>query len=199
MWLSWETTISLHSVQLKNVLTFSNSFNVIGTLCLPSHSSFVAHVWPTVPKARATPTNSNPHMLVQRSWRCARGIHCEYVHLQLSHVHPFVCCRKLATGSTHGFPSHLTPPIRNKGKWLARLFVGLTFRSALKVVWLSELGIPSPLRSPHCASHQTSVVLLHKYFLSSSLLLCPGLHFHCTKPARLPCAQAWKTYTCNGG
>ena len=78
--LSWETTISLRSVQLKNMLTFSNSF-IIGTLCLPSHSSFVAHAWLTVPKARATHTNSNPHMLVQRSWRCARGIHCENVHL----------------------------------------------------------------------------------------------------------------------
>ena len=33
---------------------------------------------PTCPKARATPTNYL-HMLVQRSLRCARGIHCKHV------------------------------------------------------------------------------------------------------------------------
>ena len=49
---------------------------------LPSHTfpaSFVAQARPTSPKARATPTN--PHVLVQRPWKCARGIHCKHVHL----------------------------------------------------------------------------------------------------------------------
>ena len=44
----------------SNALAFSNSFNVKYTLHLPSHNfytSFVAHAWPTSPKARATPTN----------------------------------------------------------------------------------------------------------------------------------------------
>ena len=44
------------------------------TFCLPSHTfhtSLHMHAWPTVPKARATPTN--PHVLVQRSWKCVRG------------------------------------------------------------------------------------------------------------------------------
>ena len=43
---------------------------------LPSFSHFshfVAHAWPTSPKACATSTN--PHVLVQRSWRCTRGIY----------------------------------------------------------------------------------------------------------------------------
>ena len=48
------------------------------TYTLLSFSHFVAHF---IPKAHATPTNSNPHMLVQRSWRCTRGIHCKYIHL----------------------------------------------------------------------------------------------------------------------
>ena len=64
----------------KNMLAFSNSFNVIHTVCLPSHTfhtSFIAHAWPTSPKAWATPTN--PQVLVQMSWRCAWGIHCEYI------------------------------------------------------------------------------------------------------------------------
>ena len=64
--------------------TFSNSFNIMHTLCPPSHTFhtlFVAHAWPTSPKACATPTN--PHVLVQRSWRCAWDIHCEYIHLVL--------------------------------------------------------------------------------------------------------------------
>ena len=74
--------ISSHYVQFKNALAFSNSFNVMHMLCLPSHTfhtSFVAHAWLTSSKAHATPTN--PHVLVQRSWRCLQGIHWEYVHL----------------------------------------------------------------------------------------------------------------------
>ena len=54
-WLSWETTISSHSVQLKNMLTLSNSFNIIRTLCLLA--LFTLHcTWMTDhPKARAMP------------------------------------------------------------------------------------------------------------------------------------------------
>ena len=81
-WLSWETTISSHSVQLKNMLTLSNSFSIIRTLCLPSrafHSSLYMNDWPSQSTCHAY-TNSNPHMLVQQSWRYARGIHCKYIH-----------------------------------------------------------------------------------------------------------------------
>ena len=31
------------------------------------------------PKSTCYPTNSNPHVLVQRSWRCVRGTHREHV------------------------------------------------------------------------------------------------------------------------
>ena len=56
------------------------------TYALPSFSHFshfIAQAWPTIPKAHATPTNSNPHVLVQKSWRCMRGVHCKYIHLVL--------------------------------------------------------------------------------------------------------------------
>ena len=60
--------------------------------------TLVAHAWPTVPKAHATPTN--PHMLVQRSSRCAQGIHYEYVHLHVvlsSYGSGIAFCRIFAT------------------------------------------------------------------------------------------------------
>jgi len=53
--------------------------NVYALPSFSHFSHFIAHVWPPVPKACVMPTN--PHMLVQRSWRCAWGIHCEYIHL----------------------------------------------------------------------------------------------------------------------
>ena len=58
--------------------------NVYALSSFSHFSHFVAYARPTVPKARAMPTN--PHVLVQRSWRCAQGIHCEYVPLVTSSV-----------------------------------------------------------------------------------------------------------------
>ena len=65
-----------------------SGFDILGAktklYALPSFSHFshfIANACLTIPKACATPTNSNPHMLVQRLLRCVQGIHCEYVHL----------------------------------------------------------------------------------------------------------------------
>ena len=74
-------TVSSCSVRFENVLTFSNSFNVMRTFCLPSHTFHTSlHMHDQLSQKHAHAMPTNPHMLVQ-SWRCARGIHCEYVHL----------------------------------------------------------------------------------------------------------------------
>ena len=63
-------------------LTFWNSFNVRFAILLTLCHTYCC-TWPTVPKALATPTNSNAHVspVGSKVMRCARGIHCEYVHL----------------------------------------------------------------------------------------------------------------------
>ena len=70
----------LRSVQFENALTFLNSFNVIRTLCLPSHTSLHMHDWPSQKHVPRLLTVIHT-LLVQRPWRCAWGIHCEYIHL----------------------------------------------------------------------------------------------------------------------
>ena len=53
-----------HSVKLKNMLTLSNSFNIIRALCLTSHtfhSSLHMNDWPSQSMCHAY-TNSNPRM-----------------------------------------------------------------------------------------------------------------------------------------
>ena len=65
--------ISSRSVGFKNAVAFSNSFNVMRTLCFPSHTSLHMHDRPAqkhVPRLL-----TNPHVLVQRSLRCAREAH----------------------------------------------------------------------------------------------------------------------------
>ena len=57
------------------------SITVHFAILLTFHTS-----WPSIPKAHATPTYlSNAHLLVQRSLRCAWGLHCKYVNLVLRH------------------------------------------------------------------------------------------------------------------
>ena len=60
-------------------LPLTNSFNVHFAILLTLFT--LCCTWPTVPKACATPTNTNAHMSVQRLLSCARVTHCEYVHL----------------------------------------------------------------------------------------------------------------------
>ena len=76
------TTIFLHSVRFENTLTFSNSFNVIRTLCLPSHTFHTSLHMHDRPSQKHVPrlllVTVSPHMLVQRSWKCEQGIHCEH-------------------------------------------------------------------------------------------------------------------------
>ena len=58
--------------------SFSICFAILPTLC---HT--YCCTWPTVTKALATPTNSNAHVspVGSKVIGCARGIHCEYIHL----------------------------------------------------------------------------------------------------------------------
>ena len=71
--------ILARSVRFETALTSSKLFQR-STYALPSShfSHFVDDSPMHMPRPRLL---TNPHVLVQRSLRCARGIHCEYVHL----------------------------------------------------------------------------------------------------------------------
>jgi len=68
---------------VRTTLTSLNSFNIVRVLCPPHtfHTSLHMCDRPSHAIACATATNSNPHVLVQRSMRCTRGIHSKNVHL----------------------------------------------------------------------------------------------------------------------
>ena len=86
------------------------SITVHFAILLTFHTS-----WPTIPKAHATPTyRSNAHLLVQRSLRCAWGLHCKYVNLVLLHfMLLLVFCHQIqhciiSTGGTSTYASDRT-------------------------------------------------------------------------------------------
>ena len=67
-----------------HILSFGEVFktSLPGTLSMYGLPSLCC-TWPTVPKVRATPTNSNAHMLPVGSKviEMHTSIHCEYAHL----------------------------------------------------------------------------------------------------------------------
>ena len=92
-----------HIVLFCAVRKLSNSFNVIRSYALSPFLTLRCSFMTDRPKARATPTNSKFTRVgskVTESWRCARGIHCEYVHL----VYTTVC----SFYSTHFYSTHTT-------------------------------------------------------------------------------------------
>ena len=72
--------ILTRSVRFETALTSSKLFQR-STYALPSFSHF-SHFVDDSPMHMPR-LLTNPHVLVHRSLRCARGIHCEYVHLVL--------------------------------------------------------------------------------------------------------------------
>lgn len=74
-WPSYEKTISSCSVWFETVVTSSNSFNI--HFAILSH--FIARGWASQKHVPCLLTII--HVLVQRSLRYTRGIHCKYINL----------------------------------------------------------------------------------------------------------------------
>lgn len=82
-WPSYEKTISSRSVWFKTVVTSSNSFSIHFAI----FSHFIARCWASQKHMPRLLTII--HVLVQRSLRYMRGIHCKYINLV--YIYMFLC------------------------------------------------------------------------------------------------------------